>query len=287
MIFEQRYGLPLQAKIIMSQQRIIDYYNHFQGNVHVTISGRDSTALLFLVRSVFKNVKGVFVNTGVEHPENVKFIETLENIEVLKPSLTFKKIIEKYGYPIISKEQAGAIRRYRNTKSELQKYRRLNGWPNGKKGMISKKWQYLINAPFKIDDNCCYYLKEKPLLDYAKRHNSFPIIGIRADEGNRRKRRYVQTGCNMFGQKHPQSWPIAFWSRQDVVDYLNINNFPCSKAYETEERTGCLFCLFGIQYDEIPNRIQRLKIYLPGHYKLAEKLGIFEIMKYLGIPYDL
>jgi 3'-phosphoadenosine 5'-phosphosulfate sulfotransferase (PAPS reductase)/FAD synthetase len=287
MIFEQRYTLPLEAKIIMSQQRIIDYYNHFQGNIYVSISGRDSTALLFLVRSVFKNVEGVFVNTGLEHPENVRFIKALENIEILKPAMSFRKIIEKYGYPVISKEVSCAVSRYRNTLDPVQKYRRLNGWPKGKKGMIPKKWQFLVNVSFKISDNCCYYLKEKPLLNYSKQHNSFPIMGMRADESNRRKRRYVQLGCNMFNQKHPQSWPIAFWSRQDVIDYLKLNNLSCSKAYEIENRTGCVFCLFGVQYDTIPNRIQRLKLHYPLLHKAAGRLGVFEIMKYLGLPYDI
>ena len=32
-------------------------------------------------------------------------------------------------------------------------------------------------APFKVSDKCCYYLKEKPCDDYARKHNSVPYLG--------------------------------------------------------------------------------------------------------------
>ena len=57
-------------KIVRSNKRIIDFYNHFDGNVYVAFSGgKDSTVLLDLVRKIYPDVPGVFVDTGLEYPE--------------------------------------------------------------------------------------------------------------------------------------------------------------------------------------------------------------------------
>lgn len=41
----QRQNMPLEAKIKMSQQRIYEWYSHFNGNVYVSFSGgKDSTS---------------------------------------------------------------------------------------------------------------------------------------------------------------------------------------------------------------------------------------------------
>ena len=48
---EELRALPLDRKIQISQTRIIEWYNHYNGNVVVSYSGgKDSTALLHLVR---------------------------------------------------------------------------------------------------------------------------------------------------------------------------------------------------------------------------------------------
>ena len=50
---KQRQGLPLEAKIIKSQQKIREFYDHYYGDVYVSFSGgKDSTVLLNLVRSI-------------------------------------------------------------------------------------------------------------------------------------------------------------------------------------------------------------------------------------------
>lgn len=67
----QRQNMPLEAKIKMSQQRIYEWYSHFNGNVYVSFSGgKDSTVLLDLVRNTpgVHDVPAVFVDTGLEYP---------------------------------------------------------------------------------------------------------------------------------------------------------------------------------------------------------------------------
>ena len=60
--------------------------------------------LLHLVREDFPNVKAMFVDTGLEYPEVRAFAMAQENVDVVRPKLTFKEVIKTKGYPFIGKE---------------------------------------------------------------------------------------------------------------------------------------------------------------------------------------
>ena len=119
----QRQALPLGAKVLMSQNRIREWYEHFDGNVCVSFSGgKDSTVLAHLVRDVYPDVPLVFSNTGLEYPEIQAFARKM-GAEFVTPKMNFSEVISKYGYPIISKENAEAIyyaRRIRNNDGGVQ-----------------------------------------------------------------------------------------------------------------------------------------------------------------------
>ena len=103
-------ALPLERKIGITQARIIEWYNHFNGNVYVSFSGgKDSTVLLNIARSLFPDIKAVYVDTGLEYPEVKEFIREFENVDVIRPKMSFRSVITEYGYPIISKEVAECI----------------------------------------------------------------------------------------------------------------------------------------------------------------------------------
>ena len=107
----QMQGLPLNLKIRMTKERIRQWINTYgEDGVYVSFSGgKDSTVLLDLVRQDYPNVKAVFVDTGLEYPEIRKFVKTFDNVEWLKPKMTFKQVIKKYGYPFISKEVSECV----------------------------------------------------------------------------------------------------------------------------------------------------------------------------------
>ena len=158
-ILAQRQALPLQGKINLTIKRIRDWYEGNNGNVYVAFSGgKDSTVLLHLVRSIYPDVKALFCDTGLEYPELKEFVRSFDNVEIIRPKINFKQVLEKYGYPVISKSVSMSISRYRNTKSPLQKrLRKYGGWhPKSKViqkvGVIPKKYHYLIDAPFKISE---------------------------------------------------------------------------------------------------------------------------------------
>ena len=110
--------LPLERKIGITQARIAEWYEHFNGNVYVSFSGgKDSTVLLDIVRKMYPDVEAVFANTGLEYPEIVSFVKSFDNITIIRPKKSFKQVLEKYGYPVISKDQSFYISNYR----EIQK----------------------------------------------------------------------------------------------------------------------------------------------------------------------
>lgn len=113
----QRRALPLRAKVLMTQNRIREWYQHFNGDVYVSFSGgKDSTVLAHLVHDLYPDVPLVFSNTGLEYPEIQSFARKM-GAEFIRPKMQFSEVISKYGYPIISKEVSEAIyyaRRIRN-----------------------------------------------------------------------------------------------------------------------------------------------------------------------------
>ena len=103
-------ALPLNRKIQITQTRIIEWYQHYQGNVCISFSGgKDSTVLLHIARQIYPNIKAVFSNTGLEYPEIKEFVSTFDNVDIVTPSMNFGQVISAYGYPLIGKEVAEAI----------------------------------------------------------------------------------------------------------------------------------------------------------------------------------
>lgn len=117
-ILRQYQALPLRAKAHMSMARIREWYEYWHGDVCVSFSGgKDSTVLANLVHELYPDVPLVFANTGLEYPEIQAFARKM-GAEFVRPKMSFSEVISKYGYPIISKENAEAIyyaRRIRNS----------------------------------------------------------------------------------------------------------------------------------------------------------------------------
>ena len=287
-----RQALPLWMKIAYSKKRIRDWYDNNAGEVYVSFSGgKDSTVLLHLVREIYPDVPAVFVDTGLEYPEIREFVKTIDNVTWVKPTMSFKKVIEKYGYPVISKKISMGLSRYANTTSEFQKSLRMHGGicpSSGKKQerTISKKWHFMTEAPFKCSEQCCVYLKKNPIFKYNKDSGRKAFIGTMASDSNMRMVSYLKKGCNSFTGKNPTSTPIAFWKEEDIWKYIKKNQLPYSTIYDKgETRTGCMFCMFGIQYEKENNRFQRMKKSHPTQYAYCmDVLGIRSVLDFMDIP---
>ncbi len=289
---KRRQSLPIFEKIRWSKERIWDFYTHFDGAVYVSLSGgKDSTVLLHIVRSVFPYTPAVFVDTGLEYPEIRSFVRTHENVTWLKPRMSFTKVIEKYGYPVISKEQAQYICEYRTTKSEKLKNIRWNGNKYGQ-GKISEKWKYLTEAPFKISHKCCDIMKKNPIRKYEKESGRFALIGTMASESRIRMVYYLKNGCNAFELNRPRSMPISIWTEKDIWEYIKLFDVPYSKIYDMGcDRTGCMFCMFGVHLEQSDlfskNRFQRMKETHPKQWDYCiNKLGLGKVLDYINVSYS-
>lgn len=211
---KQRQSLPLHLKIQMSKQRIQEFYEHFEGKVYVSFSGgKDSTALLHLVRSLFPEVPALFIDTGLEYPEVKTFIKTFDNVIILRPEMSFKKVITEYGYPVISKEVAQFIEDNRKNPNgyTAKKFDPDSDYVKryGARFCLAK-WNFLKNSDIKISSQCCRVMKKTPAKKFEKESGLKPFIATMAAESNLRKQEYIKKGCNSFESKRPASTPLGF-----------------------------------------------------------------------------
>ena len=194
---------PLELKIMKTKLRIQEWVSEFGiDGVYVAFSGgKDSTVLLHIVREMYPSIEGVFANTGNEFPEIVQFVRKQENIKWVKPRKSFAKILKEEGYPVISKKTSRMIRDCQNPTEKNARSRKLylsdcaldkEGNPTNIKNnsfKIAHKHRYLINAPFKISEKCCNYLKKYPMQDYEK------LTGTKTNYRNSSRRKQNEGKC--------------------------------------------------------------------------------------------
>lgn len=294
---QKQLHLTLDEKIKRSKELILEWYLQYQGKVYVSFSGgKDSTVLLHLARNIkyCENIPAVFCDTGLEYPEVREHVKSVDNVIWIKPKLTFKQVIEKYGWPIVSKEQARYIYDLRHSKSDKVKNTRLNGVKNGRTGKISQCWRPLVNAGFEITNKCCKVMKKDPFKFFEKETGLHPIIGTMAVESRRRFKQYLRGNCNAFSAKHPISKPLSFWTEQDILEYIKRYNVKIPSVYgdiKSDEngvlrttkctRTGCMFCMFGLHLESHPNRFEQMKESHPKQYDyIMNKLEGKHIMNF-------
>lgn len=300
-------GWSLERKIQVTQVRIMEWYLKNDGKVYVSFSGgKDSTVLLDLARRVYADIPAVFVDTGLEYPELREFVKSKNDVEWLRPKHPFFEIIEKYGYPVISKEVSNVI--YGARKGQPYRIARLNGElldKNGNKSQFNcEKYHYLLDAPFAISDKCCYHMKKAPIFQYERRTGRHSIIGTMACESKLRLQSWLKAGCNGFESRRPSSQPLSFWLEQDILHYLKITGLPYAPIYgdivETANkkgspiltttgvaRSGCMFCMFGVHLEQQPNRFQRMEQTHPKQYDYCiNGLKCGKVMDYIGVPYQ-
>lgn len=299
----QRQALPLRAKILMTQSRIREWYNHYDGDVYVCFSGgKDSTVLAHLVHDIYPDVPLVFSNTGLEYPEIQSFARKM-GAEFVRPKRRFDEVISQYGYPIISKEVSSSIYYARRIKSGLEAIRRRTQLGCGRRQQImgvakttnfnKSKWLPLTQETnFIIGGNCCNMIKKEPMRRYQIKSKRFPFLGTLAQESKLRENAWLKNGCNAFESKKPTSQPMSFWLEQDVLQYIKDKGIEISSVYgdvvTTDadgmeydnslapcgtlkctgcQRTGCIFCGFGAHLDKGESRFQRLAKTHPKQYE--------------------
>lgn len=278
----------------------------------------------------------VFVNTGLEYPEIQKFVrdfadwlratyEIPVNLEIRTPEMSFPEVLSKYGYPVIGKEVAKVI--YYAKRGSGWAINRLDGLDkNGKPSKFKErymKYKFMIDAPFDTSQLCCDVMKKGPAKKYEAETGRKPVVATMTEESQQRLDSWMKYGCNSFESDRPISKPMSFWTEQDVLQYLKMTGIPLASVYgkivnadpqmnlfEAVERqklkttgcdrTGCMYCMFGIMSDKEPNRFQRMRKTHPRQYAYCiggghlengvlkpdkNGLGLGVILDYIGKPY--
>ena len=256
----------------MSQNRIREWYDHWNGDVYISFSGgKDSTVLAHLVHDLYPDVPMVFSNTGLEYPEIQAFARKM-GAEFVRPKMMFSEVISTYEYPIISKNVAEAISysrmivKERKTQHSRIDDRRdtLRGQYGEKKengertdSMFNKtKWKPLCDdTQFLISDKCCQVMKKSPLKMYQRKTKRKPYLGVMAEESLQRTANWIMNGCNAFEGRDPKSLPLSVWTEQDVLKYIKENQIEICSVYGDIVAEDS----YGFQYDPLPGIDCKLK----------------------------
>jgi 3'-phosphoadenosine 5'-phosphosulfate sulfotransferase (PAPS reductase)/FAD synthetase len=261
----ERQKWTIEQKIDHSIGVIEQFYNYTNGKCVVMFSGgKDSTVLLHLARRIYPEIKAVFVNTTNEFLEILKFVRNTENVDEIRPKITFIDTVKKYGFPLISKITARKIHdiKYPTDRNILT----VNLYKTG----FNKNGEYhslLIDEQFDVTNKCCEILKHKPLEKYQKENSVYPIIGTMAENSQTRRKNYLDHGCNILNSKTSKSRPLSIWTDKDIWDYIKMFNVPYCNIYDKgEKNTGCAYCGFGCHLEK-ESRFERLKTLEPKRYE--------------------
>ncbi|MDR1831586.1 MAG: hypothetical protein LBQ97_02490 [Fusobacteriaceae bacterium] len=313
-------GLPYEAKVKHAEVRAREFYDRLDGRCHVSVGGLDSITLLIFLRSIGINVPAISVS-ALEDASIIRIHKQL-GVIMLAPLMTKTDVIRKFGFPVISKEIAGKIELLQNPTEKNATVRHAiitgetgeyGGFRKNTRMKLSDKWlrKFAGNenqkegcdyccAPFKVSQKCCYYLKEKPCDDYAKKNGSSPYLGLMASEHGRREKVLMRTGCNYYGKTVTRSAPFAIFSRQDILQLALDLNVPVPEIYgeirrdvsgnlytTKAQRTGCDMCGFGITFEKRPHRFDRLRERNPIAWKYwMYDVGWGKVLDYIGISWE-
>lgn len=278
-----RIALPYDIKVKMTERRLSEFISYFgDSDVVVSISGGlDSTAAMHFIHQRYKRVEAVSV-MGIECKDNIDMVLKIRDewgvkVTTAAPRMSQQQVLKEFGYPVVSKRAAKSLSYLQNPTEENANSRRLaltgitNEGRYAKTWILAQKWRFLINAPFKISNKCCYYMKETPVQNWIKENGKASIVATLVEESQSRLNGYCKRGCCNSFEGQGESTPFSFWTRQDILRYLYENNVEISAAYgeivrdengiystTKAERTGCPICMFGMERDGIPNRFQRM-----------------------------
>lgn len=249
----QNYSL--NEKIIKSNQLIDRILNNFKKPAIAWSGGRDSTTVLYLVLKKKPDIDVIWINTGVEFPECVKFIRDIKskwslNFHVAKPKKTFWETVDKYGWPMLGKGGSGY---WWSRAAYLRKKGRIK---------LAKATEVA-----KISAACCRILKEKPMKDLCSSLGIDSIIlGNIVSESRQRFLIWAQKGDLYYAknEKRWKAWILAYWTKNDILRFHKLYNLPMSSIYRKGHlRNGCWPCLMDIRFKD-----NKLKILRKSHPKL-------------------
>ncbi len=186
--FTAMQNLPYFVKVRRAEQRILEFIEEMDKrgcNTHVSVGGLDSITLLLLIRKLGIDIPAISVS-GVED-KSIQEIHKSLGVKRLKSYKTKVEVLNEIGFPVISKRIAGKIDllQHPSEKNQTVRHAIITGecgeqghfatnsrmklpqkWLNLFAGMANEQYgTHYKEAPFKVSNKCCYFLKEKPCDD--------------------------------------------------------------------------------------------------------------------------
>lgn len=215
-LMTQKQNEPYEIKVRRAEIRAKEFISTLDGmglEAHVSVGGLDSITLLYFLRSIGIDIPAISVSSLEDR--SIQKIHKEIGVISLPPGKSKTKILNEYGFPVISKRIAGKIEKLQHPteKNKTVRHAIITG-ECGAKGNFAKnsrmklpqKWLELfagyendnegVNyqiAPFMVSDKCCLYMKEQPCDKWAKEHNSKPFLGLMASEGGATRGRTCRT----------------------------------------------------------------------------------------------
>lgn len=103
--------LPYEVKIRRAEQRVHEFYHEIvdvqSHNVHISVGGLDSLTLLYFIRNLgyTENQIPAIGATVLEH-KSIRRIHKQADVIPIYPSIPKHKILQDFGFPVISKAKA-------------------------------------------------------------------------------------------------------------------------------------------------------------------------------------
>jgi phosphoadenosine phosphosulfate reductase len=264
---------PLQLKIERSRRLIAEGLSRSQRPIVAWSGGKDSTALLCLVREQKPDVEVIYNNPGVEFPETHEFIEHLANkwhlnLHVSKPprGASFWSEGRTWGWPIFGKGICLNVERASRT--------------GNLRPQLSALERGLVASGLRLSCRCAQSLRTSPGMALEKSLGcDLKFVGLRADESRARVRLWADHGDYFFVKRYYARgsgiWknnPLACWTDADIWQFHALEDIPHCGLYDMgHTRNGCWTCAMAIRHGQLG----RLR---SSHPELCEELVVHSPM---------
>ncbi len=207
--------------------------NPLEGYFVAFSGGKDSQALLELVKMSGVRYHAVHSVTGVDDPVTIHFIKSkYPEVKLYHPKEKYLRLVSKKGLPIISRRFCCERLKERVGVGEVV----LTGVRAEESRKRAAYSSIMINSR-------------------RKEHEG---MSVSRDENWLRE---VEHQC-IKGQDRVMIHPVLDWSVSDVWQFLAMRNVPVNPCYTSVGRVGCMFCPFASR-----KQIEYYEKCYPKYYK--------------------
>ena len=270
---------PYEVKKKRSELRAIEFLQEMDKRgktAHVSVGGLDSITLHVFLKSIGIDVPAISVSSLED--ASIQRVHKALGVTILHSYKTKTQVLNEVGFPVISKRIAGKIALLQNPTEKNKTVRHaiitgecgeLGHFQKNSRMKLPQKWLKLFGGyenenegvnyqkpDFKVSNDCCYWLKEKPCDDWAREHQSYPYLGMMASEGGQREEALTDHGCSMCGfgihmEKRPHRFDKLRERNQKEWEYYM---YRCCTDPETGEKYGWgrVLDYIGVPWEDYP-----------------------------------